>query len=187
MSFSEILLLALALAADAFSVGAVVGLRHRGAGQIFRLSFSFGFFQSLMSFAGIAAGAALASRIGKWDHWLAFALLAAIGTRMIYNSFTERPARREVDPTTGIVLLALSVAVSIDALAAGIGLGAARAPVAFSVATIGLVASAATIASMRLAGRIQARFGSRCEFAAGVVLIGIGVKILLGHILAASP
>lgn len=183
MSLLEIFLLALALAADAFTVGATVGLRHRNPMQILRLSFNFGFFQSLMSLAGALAGAAIVSRIEKWDHWLAFALLAAIGARMIHNSFRESSAEKNVDPTTGLSLLALSVAVSIDALAAGVGLGAARAPILLSVITIGVVASAATMLAMILAGSIRAWTGKRCEFAAGLVLIGLGIKILIEHLI----
>ena len=184
MSTGEILLLALALGADAFSVGAAVGLRHRGPRQVFRLAWHFGLFQALMPLAGAAAGSAVLEQIAAFDHWVVFALLAFVGGRMIFQSFGEKERRDRADPTRGWSLVGLSLAVSIDALAAGFTLAVERAPLLLSVILIGVVAAALTVVGMLLAGRVRRLVGRRCEAFAGVVLIGLGVRVLVDHLFA---
>jgi putative Mn2+ efflux pump MntP len=180
----EILLLALALSADAFSVGAAVGLEHRAPRQIFRLAFHFGLFQALMPLLGALAGVAVLDRIAAFDHWVAFGLLSAVGGRMIAGSFGAPRDRKPRDPTRGLTLIGLSLAVSIDALAAGFTLAVERAPLLLSVVVVGLVASAATTIGMLLAGRVRTLVGRRCELFAGLVLIGLGARILVEHLCA---
>jgi putative Mn2+ efflux pump MntP len=179
MSLVEIILLALALAVDAFSVGAAVGLTHRRPRQIFRLSWHFGVFQALMPVIGALAGTFLERLVEPWDHWLAFGLLAFIGGRMIFGALRGAERRVERDLTRGLSLIALSLAVSIDALAAGFTLALEDVPIALPVVVIGLTAAALTAVGMLIAGRISDRFGKRCEVGAGVVLIGLGIKILV--------
>jgi putative Mn2+ efflux pump MntP len=184
MSYWEIQLLSLALAADAFSVGAAVGLRHRGPRQLFRLAFHFGLFQALFAGIGVLAGGAFVSVIKDWDHWVAFGLLAALGIKMIRGAFRKNEKQQDGghDPTRGMSLIGFSTAVSIDAMAVGIGLAALHAPMALALALIGLTSLVATLAAMLLAGGIAARLGPRMEPAAGLVLIGIGIKILIEHL-----
>jgi len=182
LSNLEILLLALALSADAFSVGAVVGLEHRAPRQIFRLAWHFGLFQALMPLAGALAGVALVDRIAAFDHFVAFGLLVAVGGRMICGSCGEKEPGKQRDPTRGLTLIGLSLAVSIDALAAGFTLAVERAPLVLSVVVIGLVAAIATVVGMLFAGRVQRLVGRRCELFAGLVLIGLGTKILVEHL-----
>ncbi|MCG6921643.1 MAG: manganese efflux pump MntP family protein [Acidobacteria bacterium] len=182
MSFFEILLLSLALAADAFSVGAALGLRHHEPRQVFRVVFHFGLFQTLLALLGALLGGRLLVYVESLDHWIAFALLALVGSRMIWSGLREASERPvAVDLTRGWSLVGLSLAVSIDALAAGTTLPATRAPIALAVATIGIVAGLAALVAMRFAGWIARRIGSRAEIAAGIVLIGLGVKIVLEH------
>lgn len=179
MSFVEIIVLALALAVDAFSVGAAVGLTHRQPRQIFRLSWHFGLFQSLMPLVGALAGTLLERFVEPWDHWLAFGLLAFIGGRMIYGALRGDDRRFDRDLTRGLSLIALSLAVSIDALAAGFTLALEDAPIVVPVIVIGVVAAGLTAVGMLIAGRISDRLGKSCEIGAGVVLIGLGAKILV--------
>ncbi len=182
MPLPEILLLALALAADAFSVGAAVGLRHRRPRQVFRLSWHFGLFQALMPLLGIAAGHAVERLTRACDHWIAFGLLAFVGGRMILSSFGEGDREEGPDPTRGYRLVLLSVAVSIDALAVGFTFGVTGVPFLLPVILIGVTASAATVAGMFLAGRIAGVLGRRAELAAGLVLVAIGIRILVTHL-----
>jgi putative Mn2+ efflux pump MntP len=183
MTFLEILLLSLALAADAFSVGAALGLRYRRPRQVFRVSFHFGLFQALLPLLGALLGGALLARVENVDHWVAFGLLVFLGARMMRSGLRgDHDERADVDLTRGWSLVGLSVAVSIDALAAGITLPAAGAPIAQAVTMFGLVAGLATLLAMRLAGPIALRIGSRAEVVAGLVLIGLGVKILNDHL-----
>jgi putative Mn2+ efflux pump MntP len=182
MSFVEILLLALALAADAFSVGAALGLRYRKPREVFRIAFHFGLFQALLPLLGALLGGALLVYVESLDHWIAFGLLALLGSRMIWSGLHDDPDRAmSADLTRGWNLVGLSLAVSIDALAAGITLPAADAPIGLAVTMFGLVAGLATLVAMRFAGSIARHIGSRVEIVAGLILIGLGVKIVLEH------
>lgn len=183
MSYFEILLVSLALAVDAFSVGSAVGLNYRKPMQISRLALGFGLFQTLMSLAGIVSGKYFLVFIKQWDHWVACVLLVLIGIKMLYDYFrNDEDDLRTSDPTVGIQLIALSLAVSIDALAAGVGLASVHVQTAITVITIGLVSFLATALSMILAGSIGAKLGKKMVPVAGLVLIGLGVKILVDHI-----
>jgi putative Mn2+ efflux pump MntP len=182
MTFLEILLLSLALAADAFSVGAALGLRYRRAREVFRLAFHFGLFQALLPLLGALIGGALLVYVESVDHWIAFTLLSLIGGRMAWSGLHRDAGRTvSIDLTRGWSLVGLSLAVSIDALAAGITLPAAGAPVGTAVVMFGLVAGLATLAAMRFAGTIARRAGGRVEVLAGLVLIGLGLRILHEH------
>lgn len=182
MTLLEVILLALALAADAFTVGAALGLRYRSARQTFRLAFHFGLFQALMPLLGALVGRLLLPQVEAWDHWIAFALLAFLGVRMIRCGVAgEGPSEQARDLTRGWSLVGFSVAVSIDALAAGLALPAAGVAILPAAALIGAVTGLATLAAIRLAGSIARRVGSGAEVVAGFVLILIGVRIVLGH------
>lgn len=179
MSWPEVLLLALALSADAFSMAVAVGLRCSSPRQIFRLSWHFGLFQALMPFLGAAAGAWIIVRIGDFDHWIAFAILEAIGIRMLWEHRAGTATRRtRADPTRGWSLVALSLATSIDAFGAGIGLAVTRSELVRSCLTIGAITGALTLLGMGLGAR-AARFGERWAPVVGaLVLMGLGAKIL---------
>lgn len=184
MSHLEIVILALALAADAFTVGAAIGLRHRQPRQVFRLSFHFGLFQALMPLVGLLAGGVVIGMIEQWDHWIVLVVLSLIGVRMIAEAFKQPDERADtnLDYTRSFHLIGLSVAVSIDALGAGVGLAAARAPIVFSVVTIGVVACVATAVAMVLAHHISRKIGRWSAVIGGVALIGIGVKMFFDHL-----
>jgi putative Mn2+ efflux pump MntP len=180
VSWLEIFLLACALAVDAFSVGAVVGLRHRRPRQIFRLAFHFGLFQALFPLAGALASHMVLGTLEAWDHWVVFLVLSGLGARMVIRG-GEDP-REEIDLTKGMRLVGLSAAVSIDAAAAGLLIEATDTPLGASVTVIGLVAAVATAVAMIAAGKLSARVGRRAEVVGGIVLILIGTRTLLAHL-----
>jgi|WetSurMetagenome_2_1015567.scaffolds.fasta_scaffold227312_2 manganese efflux pump family protein len=183
MSYPEILLLALALSADAFSVGAALGVRYGTRRQIFRLAFHFGLFQALLPLVGALLGTVLLRWVEPADHWVAFGLLWLLGARMIYAASKEQESTaRDQDLTRGLSLVGFSLAVSIDALAAGITLPATGAPIALAVVTFGIVTGLATFAAMRLAASLAARVGRGIEMMAGFVLLALGAKILNDHL-----
>ncbi len=186
MSLWEIVVLAVALAMDAFTVGVCIGTACSNRRQIFRLSFHFGLFQSLLAFIGVIAGTLLFVLISTWDHWLIFSVLAFLGVRMIYLSITESDQLAQkalqTDLTKGKHLVILSIAVSIDALGAGIGLPVATVSVAISLLIIGLIAAAATVIGMLLGDISRQSFGRYSGVLAGVTLILLGVKTLYDHI-----
>jgi manganese efflux pump family protein len=183
VSLLALIAVALALAVDAFSVGVAVGLTRRAKRERFRLSFHFGLFQAIMPLLGALVGSALASRISAFDHWVAFGLLALIGGRMIAQALRGGDdVELRGDPTRGLRLVGLSVAVSIDALAVGFTLGVQDVSISFAVALIGVTAAALTLVGMLIAGAFASRLGRRAEIAAGCALVLIGAKIVLEHL-----
>jgi len=188
MSIS-LILLAVGLAADAFAValgqGAVVA-RERAVRSALLIGFAFGLAQAIAPLIGWGLGVLFADLIAGVDHWVAFILLAIVGGKMILEGFRKDPPGEESDPgkekpARGWVLVALSVAVSIDAAAAGIALPTLDAPVVISVVTIGLVTFAMSFLGV-LIGRAGAKaIGSQAEIVGGLILIVIGAKVLIDH------
>lgn len=186
MSFAVILGMALALAMDAFavSVGLGLSLNPATAGQTFRPTASFGLFQFIMPILGWAAGERIIGYIEHFDHWVAFALLIGVAGHMIFGSFRseKEDGRQKRDPTTGLPLLVLSMATSLDALAVGLSLAALHVAIVFPAAVIGIVAFGLTVAGIKLGPLLGRVVGKRAELAGGAVLILIGVKILIDHL-----
>ena len=180
MSLFEILVLALALAADAFSVATVVGLRHGDLGQTCRLSAGFGGFQGLFAALGVLLGRFLYEYISAFDHWVAFGLLEIIGIRMLWQALRGKREARPSDPTRGWTLVGLSVAVSIDAFGAGVGMALATSGNVLVLACliIAAVATAATWAGMKTGRFVRDKLGPAVEIAAGGVLILLGIRML---------
>lgn len=178
--------IALALAMDAFAVALGTGLTlDRLTGRhIFRFGFHFGLFQALMPVLGWLAGMSVQKWISAYDHWIAFALLATIGGKMIREAFEEEGEEAAAtDPTRGWSLVMLSVATSIDALAVGLSLAMLGVSIWVPAGVIGLVCAVLTVIGMLLGRRIGSMWGQRVEILGGAVLIAIGLKILLEHTL----
>ena len=184
MGTITLIIIAVGLAIDALVVSIAVGIilgcvTHR---QTFRLAFNFGFFQFLMLILGWFAGNTVEDIIGVFDHWAALTLLGFIGVKMIIESFDKNKFQKlSGDPTKGLTLLSLSVATSIDALAVGLSLGVLNVGIVYPSMIIGLVAAAFTILGLEFGSRIGMMFSKKIEIAGGIVLIGIGIKIVLDH------
>lgn len=178
--------LALALAMDAFAVALSTGviLKKLTGRHLFRLGFHFGLFQALMPIIGWLVGLTIMKQVAAWDHWIAFGLLLFVGARMITEALKDEESPEERDPTRGLTMVMLSIATSIDALAVGFSLSVIGVSIWFPALIIGLVAGALTVAGMLLGDRIGQRWGARVEILGGLILIGIGTKILLEHLLA---
>ncbi|HOT24445.1 MAG TPA: manganese efflux pump MntP family protein [Thermoleophilia bacterium] len=176
---------AIGLAMDAFAVAIGVGLTLGTVSlrQTFRLSYHFGLFQALMPIAGWLAGRSIVAWIAPFDHWVAFALLAAIGGKMIYEALGERDeeAQRK-DPTKGASLVVLSVATSIDALAVGLSLALLGTAIWYPALVIGIVALVFTAVGLHLGRRFGALLGRRMEIVGGLILVAIGLRILIDHL-----
>ncbi len=188
MNLVELFIVALGLAMDAFAVAVAssVTLGKASPRQVFRLSFHFGLFQAMMPVLGWLAGLSVRDAMQTWDHWAACGLLTAIGGRACWSALrggAEEEEKRAADPTRGAMLVSLSVATSIDALAVGVSFSMLRVVVWQASAVIGVVAGAMTVLGMALGSRLGARFGERMELVGGLVLIGIGVKIVADHLL----
>ena len=178
MEFWEILVLAFALGIDAFSVALAVGTGGSTFRQTFRLSFHFGLFQFMMPIIGWLLGKNLLSFVERYDHWVAFGLLFAIGAKMIYEAFRHTPEKVKKDRTRKWSLVALSIATSIDALGAGIGMGVLDTTLLYPCTIIGVTAGIMTLTGIKLGAVISAVIGSRMEAVGGVVLILLSLKML---------
>jgi putative Mn2+ efflux pump MntP len=178
--------LAVALAMDCFAVsmGLACGLKGLSGRQAVRMAFFFGAFQFGMPVLGWFAGENVVRFTRSFDHWLAFGLLTAIGGRMIYESFhlSDEEKSCRPDQTRGARLLVLSIATSIDALAVGLGLGVLKAGIFYPAAVIGIVCFLMTIIGARLGPVVGRAVGRRAELLGGLILIGIGVRVLLEHL-----
>jgi putative Mn2+ efflux pump MntP len=186
MSFVFILGIAVALAMDCFAItlGMACGARGLTMKQAVRMAAYFGGFQLIMPILGWLAGDRLLGLIAGFDHWVAFGLLALIGGRMIYESFemTEDEKACRPDQTRGTRLLLLALATSIDALAVGLSLGIVRAGILYPAAVIGGTSFMMTVAGAKLGPVVGRIVGRRAELLGGLILIGIGVKILVEHL-----
>jgi putative Mn2+ efflux pump MntP len=179
----EIILIAVALAMDALAVAVGLSLKFKWASyrQFFRLSFHFGLFQFFMPILGWAAGSRLVKYIHDYDHWVALFLLGYIGVRMIQESSGGKNFTDGQDPTKGKWLILLSLATSIDALAVGLSLSMISVSIWVPSMVIGLVAALFTLLGMYFGTLLRTRETRYLEIAGGLILIGIGIKILLEH------
>lgn len=177
---TTLLLLAFALAMDAFCVSVAQGASVRpGWGGALRMALAFGVAQGVMPLVGWGLGQAFAGVIERVDHWIAFVLLAAIGGKMIHEAFDDDDAPAAA--LSGMGLLTAAFATSVDAAAAGITLPTLGLPVGLAVGTIGAVTALLCLFGARAGGAIGARAGRKAEVIGGVVLIGLGLRILLQH------
>ncbi len=179
----EIILIAVGLAMDAFAVSLMSGsivskmrLRHA-----VRIAVFFGLFQGVMPLLGWLAGELFAAKIAAYDHWVAFILLAGIGGKMIYESFDEE--KEPFDPLDVAVLFTLSIATSIDALAVGVTFSVLGVSVAVAAALIGVITCAISFVGVKIGATVGEKLGSKVELFGGLVLVGIGGKILIEHLL----
>ncbi len=185
MNFIEILLISISMAMDAFAVclGAGTSGRADSARPVFRLAFHFGLFQFIMPVLGWFAGTTIVHYIAAYDHWVAFLLLAYVGGRMVWSGIHPAADERKNDPSRGWTLVLLSIAVSIDALAVGFSLGLVGVTIWYPAVVIGVITGLVSWLGLRLGGKLGEKFGNRIEILGGLVLIGIGVRILLVHLI----
>ena len=186
MGFSALFLLAIGLSMDAFAVSICKGLSMKKAdlkaGAICGLWF--GGFQALMPLIGYFLGAMFADAIEAFDHWVAFGLLVIIGINMLKEAFCKCSDCEEHDadlsPKTMFVM---AIATSIDALAVGISLAmAGNVNIYTAVALIGVVTFAMCALGVKIGNVFGSRFEKKAQLAGGLILIGLGVKILLEHL-----
>ena len=193
MSLLDIILLAVALAMDCLTVSIVSGVLLGGGikeegGKMIRMAFLFGFFQALMPLIGWLGISYFQSFIEDYDHWIAFSLLAIIGGRMVWESLN--PAEEQhFNPRRLRTQLLLAIATSIDALAVGISFACtgytSLAQLTLPLVIIGVVSFLFSLIGYQLGARFGRSIAHRLkpELLGGIILIGIGVKILIEHLL----
>jgi putative Mn2+ efflux pump MntP len=181
-------LLAVGLSMDATAVSASQALIAERAGwrEGLRAAIWFGGFQAAMPVFGWLAGASMGSVFEVWDHWIAFVLLVGIGAKMLVDVWRGGDEKEPRGAPFGARTMApLAVATSIDALAAGVMLPVIGAPIAVSIATIGIVTAVFCFAAVLIGQRVGRSFGKRLGIVGGLVVAGLGVKILVEHTLLA--
>lgn len=180
MSTTSVIVLAIALGMDAFSVAIGIGTTASSLRQYFRLSWHFGLFQFFMPLIGWELGNLIARRMSGLAPWIACGILIFIGFRMIWETFNNKVTVTEsIDKTKGWSLVMLSIAVSIDALGAGFSLRLMAVPLFRTAIIIGIFSCLMTLVGMLLGKMISIAIGQQCEVIGGVVLIIIGLKMVM--------
>lgn len=169
---------------DALAVSLGIGT----AGQIantrgkLRLAAHFGIFQSGMTALGWVIGGTVLPYVQNYDHWIALALLGYVGVNLIRSGLSKDGKAFSQDPSTGKILVLLSFATSIDAFAVGLSLVFMHIPVLPSIISIGLVTLLLSISGIFSGARLGMIFGKRMEVLGGMILLGIGIRVVITHL-----
>ncbi|MBN2597494.1 manganese efflux pump MntP family protein [Labilibaculum sp.] len=184
MELLSILLLALGLSVDSFAASICSGLAIKKIHffQAAKIAFFLAVFQGGMPIIGWYTGWELKDLIKDFDHWVAFILLAGMGSKMIYESITSKEKDCSFNPLKLLVLIGISVATSIDALVVGLSLALIDVVIWFPAIIIGIITFIVSMLGMLLGKKIGSKMSKRFEIIGGVVLILIGFRILIEHI-----
>ncbi len=181
----SLLLIALGLSPDCFAVALSSSTTVKSTSHLpmLRLALAFGLFQAGMPVLGWLAGRTIVDIIEAYDHWIAFALLAFIGGKMVWGYFHDKEEEKKGDITKGTLLLGLAVATSIDALAIGLVFAFAKVNMFLACSIIGIVVFTTTIIGYMLGKKVSSYLGKYAELGGGIILIAIGLRILISHLI----
>ncbi len=187
MSLFDIFLLAVGLCMDSFAVSLTSGvlLTPFKTNRIVKIATFMALFQGGMPVIGWLLGVSFQSYIESYDHWIAFALLLFLGSKMIYEGIPRRGEEEKpccFDPANTRTLIGLSVATSIDALAVGIMFAISKVAIVTPAIIIAMVTFAASFIGVHVGHRFGRHIHHFAEILGGIILIGIGVKILIEHL-----
>ena len=186
MTTLEIWLLAISLAMDCFTVSITSGIIMRRIcwRTFFIMAFFFGLFQAVMPLIGWFLGIGFKNYIEAYDHWVAFGVLLFLGMKMIYEGWPRKGESEPccIDPADTRTLVGLSLATSIDALAVGISFAFLNMTMITPTIVIAGVTFAFSLVGVYIGRQFGRRIHNFAEVVGGVILIGIGVKILLEHL-----
>ncbi len=184
MSLLDTFVIALGLAMDAFAVSITSGLtiKNLRIGHAVKIGVFFGFFQALMPVIGWLAGLSLKGFVADVAHWVAFGILAFIGGKMIYEALLIEKAEKDTSSLSIFVLVGLSIATSIDALAVGITFAFLNIVIVTPIVVIGLVTFFMSYSGVCIGKTFGSFSEKKIEVLGGLVLIGIGLKILIDHL-----
>jgi putative Mn2+ efflux pump MntP len=178
-------LIAVGLAMDAFAVSLGVGTTEHSNERRsrLRLAFHFGFFQAGMTVLGWLAGSTISNYIEKFDHWVAFGLLAYVGINMIRSGIDPETSSYCKNPSRGRFMIILCIATSIDALAVGLSMAMIESPILTPSIIIGVVTFGLSLFGLNAGNQLGQKFGKVMEILGGTLLIGIGLRILISHLI----
>jgi manganese efflux pump family protein len=182
--YMHALLFALVLSIDSFAAAVAIGLRPHKSRQALVFGLASGVSEGILTAAGMIFGTYITTRLGAYDHWIAFLLLFSVGVQMIFESFKKMRATEaessdipENFHSLSRILL-VSIATSLDALGVGLGLGVAGKPWLLYSCLIALFAFASTLLGLRFARRVSAATGPRIEMLGGFILIALAFPLL---------
>ena len=185
MDYISIILIAIALSMDAFAVSVSRGIvidkckiKHA-----FTLAILFGAFQALMPVVGWFLGHIFKEYVSSYDHWIAFILLLLVGARMIYEAVKPNEENNIKCDISFQILLMLAVATSIDALAVGVTFSFLNISIVIPIIIIGIITFINSFVGVIVGSSIGKIFGKKVEILGGVILVGMGFKILLEHLI----
>jgi len=181
MNIVEVLLVAVALAMDVFAVCLGIGAARTANSprSTFRLTFHFSLFQGMMTLIGWLLGSSILGLVFSFNRWVAFGLLCFVGAHMIKESLTSSENGEKSDPSRGHLLIMLSLATSLDALAVGLSMAMLKVNVFWISLVIALVTLGFALSGLKFGSRLGERFGKSMEIAGGLLLIGIGIHTIL--------
>jgi len=170
---------------DAFAVSITLGLSvsKPKAREILTPGVFFGFFQALMPITGYFAGFYFASKVDEFAPWIAFVLLGIIGGNMIKESLSKKEEKLNENYFQFMKMLVLAIATSIDALAVGITFAFFKINIFKAAIIIGLITFFLSMAGVKIGNIFGTKFKTKAEFTGGVVLVLLGVKILIEHLI----
>jgi putative Mn2+ efflux pump MntP len=184
MDIFSMLLIGLSLAMDCFAIALGISCSGRKVTRAaaLKVATAFGGAQGLMALLGWLAGRRLVGIISAYDHWVVFGLLLIVGVHMIWESFHEEEEGKKLDLTRGWPLLSLAVITSIDALATGLALAFQEANIALAAVIIGAVTFVVVIIGFLIGRKAGELLGRWAGVLGGLILIGIGIKVLIEHL-----
>ncbi len=184
MQLVTISLISVGLAADAFAVSLTSGflIKRMKLSKALKIALFFGIFQTLMPVFGWLIGLGFREVVSLIAHWIAFALLGWLGGNMIYEALKEEE-KEAFNPLDISTLLGLAIATSLDALAAGFGLSVMKTSFGVTVTIIGLITFCLCFLGVLMGHRFGNLFSEKVEIVGGIILIGIGTKILLENLI----
>ena len=184
MDIVTLLFIAVGLAMDAFSVAITDGITIKKVklANALKIALFFGAFQFGMLYLGNLLGSTFEKYIVAVDHWIAFVLLMFIGGKMFFDAIKGDEEEECENPLSFKTLTVLAIATSIDALAVGVSIVTMTESILFAASVVGIVAFLFSFAGVYIGNKCGDLFGNKAEIIGGIVLMGIGVKILIEHL-----
>jgi putative Mn2+ efflux pump MntP len=184
MDYFTIIAIALGLSFDTFAVSLSYGVLQNKIffRQAARIAVVFAFFQGGLTVAGYFLGSIISESLKASDHWIALALLAFLGAKMIIEGLKRGADKEPKDYSKAMVLVTIAIGTSIDAFAVGVSFAFLDVKIWLSGIVIGAVTFIASMTAIRIGKSAGARLGNRVEIIGGLILISIGLKIFLEHI-----
>jgi len=188
MDLITIIVLAFALAMDAFAVSISNGICYFGIRkkQILTMGISFGFFQAFMPVLGYFLGKTFINAISEFDHWIAFILLLIVGSHMIFEAvkgYRDKSDSCEANVCSNKSIFVQAIATSIDAFAVGVSLSAVKVNIFWAALVIGIITFLLSVVGVWIGKKFKSIFSGPAEILGGFILIGIGIKILIEGLL----